>query len=176
MLDRKEWKVHPMKCPHCQTNDTRRSQKVTGPGYPVFNCPGCERTGEAFTYLQFPTDIVRLVVLWRLRYKLSLHDLTEMFPIRGYEFTHEAVREWEECFAPLLSGQLKAKRRLASLFKCRRRPSAFAQAILTFSWFRSPGSSRVTSVYPRQFLSSKTYSTGPSTCSDGVFQGYWLQA
>jgi DDE superfamily endonuclease len=28
-----------------------------------------------------------------------------------YEFTHEAVREWEERFAPLLSGQLKAKRR-----------------------------------------------------------------
>jgi transposase-like protein len=51
------------------------------------------------------------VVLWRLRYKLSLRDLTEMFLIRGYVFTHEAVQEWEERFAPLLSGQLKAKRR-----------------------------------------------------------------
>ena len=65
----------------------------------------------AFNYLQFPTDIVLLVVLWRLRYKLSLRDLTEMFLVRGYEFTHEAVRAWEERFAPLLSGQLKAKRR-----------------------------------------------------------------
>jgi transposase-like protein len=46
-----------------------------------------------FNYLQFPTDIVLLVVLWRLRYKLSLRDLTEMFLVRGYAFTHEAVRE-----------------------------------------------------------------------------------
>src|SRR5262249_10827981 len=51
------------------------------------------------------------VVVWRLRYKLSLRDLTEMFLVRGYAFTHEAVREWEERFAPLLSAQLKAKRR-----------------------------------------------------------------
>jgi putative transposase len=51
------------------------------------------------------------VVLGRLRYKVSLRDLTEMFLMRGYVFTHEAVREWEERSAPLLSGQLRAKRR-----------------------------------------------------------------
>ena len=105
-----------MKCPHCQSNDTCQSTKTTSLGYPVFNCHACgrtfnERTGTAFNYLQFPTDIVLLVVLWRLRYKLSLRDLTEMFLIRGYEFTHEAVREWEERFAPLVSRQLAAKRR-----------------------------------------------------------------
>ena len=42
-----------------------------------------------------------------LRYKLSLRDLVEMFAVRGYEFTHETVREWEARFAPLLSAQLK---------------------------------------------------------------------
>src|SRR4051794_41540648 len=31
----------------------------------------------------------------RLRYKLSLRDLAEMFLIRGLVFTHEAVRDWE---------------------------------------------------------------------------------
>jgi putative transposase len=35
------------------------------------------------------------VVLWRLRYKLSLGDLPEMFALRGMVFSHEAVREWE---------------------------------------------------------------------------------
>ena len=35
------------------------------------------------------SDIVCLVVLWRLRYKLSLHDLAEMFLVRGFVFTHE---------------------------------------------------------------------------------------
>jgi putative transposase len=105
-----------MNCPHCQSDKTRPYTKTTSLGYPVFKCHGCghtfnERTGTAFNYLQFPTDIVLLVVLWRIRYKLSLRDLTEMFLIRGYAFTHEALREWEARFAPLLSAQLKAKRR-----------------------------------------------------------------
>ncbi len=54
--------------------------------------------------------MVLLVVLWRLRYKLSLRDLAEMFLPRGFVFTHEAVREWEARCAPLLSEQLRAKR------------------------------------------------------------------
>ncbi len=51
------------------------------------------------------------MVLWRLRYKLSLRDLAEMFLMRGYQFTHETVRDWEARFAPLLAGQLRTKRR-----------------------------------------------------------------
>ncbi len=49
------------------------------------------RTGTPFNHLLFPTDIVLLVVLWRLRYKLSLRDLAEMFLVRGFEFTKEAL-------------------------------------------------------------------------------------
>jgi putative transposase len=60
---------------------------------------------------EFPSDIVLLVVLWRLRYKLSLRDLAEMFLERGFEFTHQAVREWETRFAPLVADKLRAKRR-----------------------------------------------------------------
>jgi len=50
-------------------------------------------------------------VLWRLRYKLSLRDLAEMFLARGFVFSHEAVREWETRFAPLITTRLRAKRR-----------------------------------------------------------------
>jgi transposase-like protein len=46
------------------------------------------------------------VVLCRLRYKLSLRDLAELFLLRGFTFTQEAVREWEERLAPLLTEQL----------------------------------------------------------------------
>ncbi len=35
------------------------------------------------------------LVVWRLRYKLSLRDLAEMFLTRGFALTHEAVRDWE---------------------------------------------------------------------------------
>jgi hypothetical protein len=51
-----------------------------------------------------------LVVLWRLRYKLSLRDVAEMFLERGWTFTHETVRDWEARFAPLLADQLRGKR------------------------------------------------------------------
>lgn len=34
-----------------------------------------------------------------------------MFLTRGFVFTHEAVREWEEKFAPLISNDLKSERR-----------------------------------------------------------------
>jgi len=70
-----------------------------------------ERTATPFNHLQYPTDVVLLVVLWRLRYKLSLRDLAEMFLTRGFTFTHETVRDWEERFAPLLTARLRAKRR-----------------------------------------------------------------
>jgi putative transposase len=63
-----------------------------------------------FNFLGCPTDIVLLVVLWRLRYKLSLCDLVEMFLERGFVFTHEAVCEWEKWLAPLPTEQLRVKR------------------------------------------------------------------
>ena len=105
-----------MNCPHCQASQTRKLDETTDLGYAVFRCSQCkrkfnERTGSPFNYLEFPTDIVFQVVLCRLRYKLSLRDFAEMFLLRGFEFTHEAVREWEERFAPLLAKYLRCKRK-----------------------------------------------------------------
>jgi len=69
-----------------------------------------ERTGTPVDYLEFPTDIVFEIVLCRLLYKLSLRNLAQMFLLRGFEFTHEAVRDWEERFAPLLAEHIRRKR------------------------------------------------------------------
>ncbi|EFH87918.1 Integrase catalytic region [Ktedonobacter racemifer DSM 44963] len=69
-----------------------------------------ERTGTSFNHLEFPTDVVLLAILWRLSYKLSLRDVAEMFLARGFQFTHEAIRDWEARFAPLLADQLRTKR------------------------------------------------------------------
>jgi putative transposase len=104
-----------MPCPHCTSTTTRERSARTQLGYRTFACLTCcrtfnERTGTPFNHLTFPTDIVLQVVLWRLRYKLSFRDLAEMFLERGFVFTHEAVREWEARFAPLLADQLRAKR------------------------------------------------------------------
>jgi len=85
-------------------------------GYPMFRCRACrrtynERTGTPCTHLQAPTDIAVLVGLWRLQYKLSLRNVAEMSLTRGFSFTHETVRAWEERLAPLLTARLKAERR-----------------------------------------------------------------
>ncbi len=105
-----------MAYPHCAATTTTELPKRTQLGYRSVRCSACrrqcnKRTGTPYNYLEFPTDIVRLFVLWRVRYKLSLRDLAEMFLERGFEFTHEAVREWEARFAPLVADKLRAKRR-----------------------------------------------------------------
>ena len=89
-----------MNCPHCMSAATKEQTKKTALGYRTFRCSDCrqtfnERTGTPFNFLEYPTDIVLLVVLWRLRDKLSLRDLAEMFLERGVTFTHETVRVWE---------------------------------------------------------------------------------
>ncbi len=105
-----------MNCPHCASAATKEQTKKTALGYRTFRCSAChhafnERSGTPFNFLEYPTDIVLLVVLWRLRYKLSLRDLAEMFLDRGWIFTHEAVREWEARFALLIADQLRSRRR-----------------------------------------------------------------
>lgn len=105
-----------MNCPNCSSLSTTPLSRKTSLGYKVFRCRACtrlfnERTGTPYNHIQFPTDIVLLVVLWRLRYKLRLRDLAGMFLERGFEFTHEAVRDWEERFAPLVTEQLRSRRR-----------------------------------------------------------------
>jgi len=50
-------------------------------------------------------------VVFRLLFKLSLRDLVRMFLMRGYEFSHETVRQREERFASLLAEQLRRKRK-----------------------------------------------------------------
>ncbi len=61
-----------MTCPHCQSTMTAHRSKTTQLGYRTFCCHACkrtfnERTGTPYNYLEFPTDIVLLVVLWRVR-------------------------------------------------------------------------------------------------------------
>jgi putative transposase len=72
-----------MNCPHCASITTKERIKKTSLGSRTFCCSTCkrifnERTGTLFNFLEYPTDIVLLVVLWQLRYKLSLRDLADI--------------------------------------------------------------------------------------------------
>jgi transposase-like protein len=105
-----------MNCPSCGSNKTSESSHKTSLGYRTYSCSECprrfnERSDTPFNNRPFPTDVGLLVVPWRLRYTLSLRDLAAMVWIRGFAFTHEAVRDWEARFPPLLTEQLRAKRK-----------------------------------------------------------------
>jgi putative transposase len=49
-------------------------------------------------------------VFRRLRYKLSLRDLAEMFLTRGFIFSYEAVRDWEANLTLALAENLRQRR------------------------------------------------------------------
>ena len=105
-----------MDCPHCSATATIERPDLTAQGYRRHRCSACkrgfnERTDTIFNRLQYPTDVVCLAVLWRLRYKLSLRDLAEMFLDRGLEFCHDAVHEWKSKLTDVLAEGLRAKRR-----------------------------------------------------------------
>ena len=51
-----------------------------------------------------------LAVLWLLRYKLGLRDVSELLLQRGYTISHETIRAWEFRFAPLISADLRTRR------------------------------------------------------------------
>ncbi len=104
-----------MTCSHCTATTSTELLQRAQLGYRIFRCSACHRqhharTNSPFNYLELPTDVVLLVVLWRLRYTLRLRDLAAMFLGRGFAFTHEAVREGEARFAPPVADKLRAKR------------------------------------------------------------------
>ena len=68
----------------------------TAQGYRRFRCLAC---GKLFNER------------WRLRYKLSLRDLTEMFQVCGFVFSYEAVRDWEAKLTPAFAQELRRKRK-----------------------------------------------------------------
>ena len=72
-----------MRCVACEAEAVTERAERTARGYRRFRCRACgkqfnERSGSLLNRPQYPSDVIALVVLWRLRYKLSLRDLSEM--------------------------------------------------------------------------------------------------
>src|SRR6202521_1271706 len=105
-----------MRCVACGSWAISERSERTTQGYRRFRCRACgkqfnERSAGVLNRTQYPSDVIALVVLWRLRYKLALRDLPEMFLIRGFVFSHEAVRDWETKLTPALAESLRRRRR-----------------------------------------------------------------
>jgi putative transposase len=104
-----------MECIGCGSAAVTERPEHTARGYRRFRCRTCgkqfnERSGGPLNHTHYPSDVIALVVLWRLRYRLTLRDLAEMFLVRGLVFSHEAVRDWEAKLAPALADELRRRR------------------------------------------------------------------
>jgi putative transposase len=104
-----------MRCIECEAAAVTMRPEHTAQGYRRFRCRLCgkqwnECTGTLLNRAQYPSDVITLVVLWRLRYKLSLRDLPEMFAVRGMVFSYEAVRVWAAKPTPVLAEELRRRR------------------------------------------------------------------
>ena len=110
------WRIGQVRCRECDSSEVTERPELTARGYRRFRCRACgkqfnERSGGILNRTQYPSDVIALVVFWRLRYKLSLRDLPEMFLIRGVEFSYEAVRDWESKLTPSLIDALRRRRK-----------------------------------------------------------------
>ncbi len=73
-----------MDCVCCGSAAVTERPERTAQGYRRFRCRTCakefnERSTGVLNRAQYPSDVIALVVLWRLRYRLTLRDLCEMF-------------------------------------------------------------------------------------------------
>jgi putative transposase len=104
-----------MDCVACGSAAVTERPDRTARGYRRFRCHECgkgfnERSAGLLNRAQYPSDVIALVVLWRLRYRLTLRDLSEMFQQRGLVFSYEAVRDWEAKLASALADELRRRR------------------------------------------------------------------
>ena len=104
-----------MDCVACGSAAVTERPERTAQGYRRFRCrtaasSSTSAAAAVLNHAQYPSDVIALVVLWRLRYRLTLRDLAEMFLQRGIVFSYEAVREWEAKLAPVLADELRQRR------------------------------------------------------------------
>ena len=104
-----------MNCVCCGSAVVTERPEVTARGYRRFRCRDCgrqfnERSGGVLNRTCLPSDIIAFVVFCRLRYRLTLRDLSEILALRGIEVSHEAVRDWEAKLLPIMGDALRKRR------------------------------------------------------------------
>ena len=104
-----------MDCVCCGSSAVTERPEVTARGYRRFRCRDCgrqfnERSGGVLNRTCLPSDVIAFVVFCRLRYRLTLRDLSEILALRGIEVSHEAVRDWETKLLPVMGDELRKRR------------------------------------------------------------------
>ena len=67
-----------------------------------------------FRYFNSSPEVIRLVVLMYVKYRLSLRNVEDLLAERGIDISHETVRFWWNRFGPMFAAQIR-KRRVAHM-------------------------------------------------------------
>ena len=87
-----------MNCVCCGSAVVTERPEVTARGYRRFRCRDCgrqfnERSGGVLDRTCLPSDIIAFVMFCRLRYRLTLRDLSEILALRGIEVGGKAAAD-----------------------------------------------------------------------------------
>jgi putative transposase len=80
-----------VRCIECDAAEVSERPERTARGYRRFWCRVCgkqfnERSGGILNRAQYPSDVIALVVFWRLRYKLStaIRNYGDVLRVRNF--------------------------------------------------------------------------------------------
>ena len=104
-----------MDCVGCGSAAVTERWDLTAQGYRRFRCRDCskqfnERSDGVLNRASLPSDIIAFVVFCRLRYRLTLRDLSKIMLLRGFVVSHECVRQWEAKLLPVMGEALRQRR------------------------------------------------------------------
>ncbi len=82
-----------MNCVCCGSEAVTERPELTARGYRRFRCRDCcrqfnERSVGVLNRTCLPSDVIAFVVFCRLRYRLTLRDLSEILLLRGIDVSH----------------------------------------------------------------------------------------
>jgi putative transposase len=63
-----------------------------------------------FCYFKTSSEIIRLAVMLKVRFPLSLRNVEELLHERGIEVSHETIRFWRNRFGPMFAAEIRRKR------------------------------------------------------------------
>ena len=63
-----------------------------------------------FKYYKSSPEIIKLAIMYYVRYPLSLRNIEDILHERGIDICHETIRYWWNKLGPVVAKELKKKR------------------------------------------------------------------
>ena len=68
------------------------------------------KPANPFRYFNSSPEVIRLVVMMDVKYRLSLRNVEDLLHERGIDISYEAVRFWWNRFGPMFAAEIRLLR------------------------------------------------------------------